>query len=74
MTIDRSDAVNLARNVLAQKDDPEITTKGIVALAQAVLAMDEYIIDLERACALHANAAEHLGNMARDAVDESLQE
>ena len=41
--IDRSDAVNLARNVLAQRADPPITTKGIIALAEAVLDLDAYI-------------------------------
>lgn len=39
--LDRSDAVNLARNVLRQRDDPEITNKGIAMLAQAVIDMDE---------------------------------
>lgn len=41
---DRGEAVNLARTVLSQPSDPEITNKGIVKLAQTVLAMDDWIL------------------------------
>lgn len=45
--IDRSDAVNLARNVLdTDKAIGGITDKGVKALAEAVLRMDEYISKL----------------------------
>lgn len=41
--VDRGEAVNLARTVLEQPGDPEITNRGIVRLARAVLDMDEWI-------------------------------
>ena len=46
--VDRSIAVNLARNVLAQAVDPEITIKGIVALAEAVMLMDGVLLQILR--------------------------
>lgn len=41
--IDRSDAVNLARNVLREETHYTITPVGVRRLAEAVMAMDEYI-------------------------------
>ena len=46
--VDRGIAVNLARNVLAQAQDPEITTKGIVLLAEAVMLMDGILLKILR--------------------------
>lgn len=40
--IDRSDAVNLARD-WTTRPQVDMTTKGIFCLAEAVLRMDEYI-------------------------------
>lgn len=40
-TVDRGDAVNLARNVL--DGGPTVTTKGVVMLCRAVLEMDGHI-------------------------------
>lgn len=58
--IDRSDAVNLARNVVAG----DLTTvKGTLVLAGAVLAMDEYIRELEKK--LEACAAAHMRKVER---------
>lgn len=43
--IDRSDAVNLARNVLDAPLDPCLTHEGARILARAVLAMDAALSD-----------------------------
>ena len=41
--IDRSDAVNLARNLVERDIDWDVAPPGVKCLADAVLAMDEYI-------------------------------
>lgn len=48
--IDRSDAVNLARNFVDGTTQFMPTEKGVLCLAKAVLAMDAYILSLRPEC------------------------
>lgn len=66
--IDRSDAVNLARNLQEHGRFSEVTVQGIAALALAVLAMDEYIRSSRPEAGLASlPEANELAAMARDA-------
>lgn len=67
--IDRSDAVNLARNYL-DRDYPPLTPHGVKTLAEAVMAMDEYIAALTPRS--ETEASSH-GDAYKEAVAQNLK-
>lgn len=61
-TLNESDAVNLARNIVEHQYAPFCSETGVMALSLAVLAMDKHICDLEAKIIRQTSVAIREGN------------